>query len=387
MVKYFNIVCNIYRIRGFVLETKGKLVLIADDDERNRVLLEAMLNPLGLKIVKAKDGQEAYEKAINVHPDIILLDIMMPQMDGLESLALLKTNEQTSNIPVVMVTALRDVEDRVKALETGADDFLSKPVDKTELRARVISLLKVKEYNDYMRNYQKKLEAEVESRTRDLKNALNQIRNSSLQTIYILSKAAEYKDEDTGAHVQRMSNYSAAIAKTLGFNGDSVERILYASSMHDVGKIGIPDIVLLKPDKLIGSEWTVMKKHAQIGADILAGSDNGFLRMAQIIAETHHEKWDGSGYPKGLEGKQIPLIGRVVAVADVFDALISKRPYKDPFPLEKAFEILRESSGSHFDPKVVDAFFKSKETILNIKNKYQDDEPSKFVAIKNELNN
>lgn len=365
------------------MNPKGKKILVADDEARNIRLIEAMLMPLEVDLLFAKNGEEAVEKALEYLPDVILMDVMMPVMDGFEAAKKIKDNEKTNSIPVVMVTALREVDDRVKALESGADDFLSKPVDKSELRARLISLLKVKEYNDYMVNYQKKLESEVAERTNQLKMAFDKIKQSSLQTIYILSKAAEYKDEDTGAHIQRMSNYSAEIVRHMGYNEDSIERVLYAASMHDVGKIGIPDKILLKPGKLDPQEWKVMKEHAGIGSDILSGGDSGFLKMAQIIANTHHEKWDGSGYPNGLKGKEIPLIGRIVAIADVFDALVSKRPYKEPFSVEKAISIIQEGKGAHFDPDVVDAFCAIKDKIVEIMKTYSDDEPSKFLSMVN----
>jgi len=314
---------------------------------------------------------------------VILLDIMMPGMDGFEVAQRLKGDEETRIIPIVMVTALREVEDRVKALEAGADDFLSKPADKIEIKARVRSLLKVKAYNDHMRNYQQELEAEVAKRTGQLKEAFERVKGASLETIYRLSRAAEYKDEDTGAHVKRMSRYSAAVARQMALNDTIVDSILYASPMHDVGKIGIPDRILLKPGRLDREECEIMKQHAVIGGQILEGSDTGFIRLAEIIALIHHERWDGSGYPKGLKGKEIPMIGRIVAIADVFDALISKRPYKEPFSIEKSFGIIKESRGSHFDPDVVDAFFAVENEILTIKEKYKEGDESLLVQMAN----
>jgi len=251
---------------------------------------------------------------------------------------------------------------------------LTKPVETTELIARVKSLLKVKAYNDHLRNYQRELEAEVANRTEQLKRALETIKVSSLDTIYRLSRAAEYKDKYTGAHLQRMSHYSAAVARKMGLNEEEVEAILYAAPMHDVGKIGIPDNILLKPGKLDPEdEWEIMKQHAMIGTGILEGPGAGFIKLAGVIASTHHEKWDGSGYPKGLRGAKIPLAGRITAIADVFDALISKRPYKEPFPVETSFHIIKQSKGSHFDPNVVEAFFSVKDEIFSIKEKYQDE--------------
>jgi len=348
-------------------------ILVVDDEERNLRLLKALLTPLGHEVILSLNGEEALEKVREIPPDLILLDVMMPKMDGFEVSRRLKGDEETAIIPIVMVTALEEVEDRIKALEAGADDFLSKPVDKTELKARVQSLLKVKAYNDHIRNYQKELEAEVAKRTNQLRQAYNKIRASSLETIYRLSKAAEYKDKDTGSHILRMSRYSAAVARKMGLKEVNVEGILYASPMHDVGKIGTPDRILLKPGKLNKDEWEIMKQHASNGGQILAGSDAGFIKLADVIALTHHEKWDGSGYPKGLKGLKIPLAGRIAAIADVFDALTSKRPYKEPFSLEKSYSIIKESKGNHFDPDVVDAFFAIEDEILSIKEKYKNE--------------
>jgi len=280
-----------------------------------------------------------------------------------------------------MVTALREVEDRIRALEVGADDFLTKPVDKTELRARVNSLLKVKAYNDHMRNYQKELEDEVAKRTEQLRQAFEKIKIASLDTIFRLSRAAECKDEDTGAHIQRMSHYSAAVARQMGLNDSTVEAMLYAAPMHDVGKIGIPDQILLKPGRLDPDEWEIMKQHTTIGAKIMEGSDAEFIKLAEVIALTHHEKWDGSGYPRGLKGSEIPLAGRIAAVADVFDALTSKRPYKEPFPIEKSFTIIKESRGSHFDREVVDALFAVEDEILSFKEEFQDQHESTLIRM------
>jgi putative two-component system response regulator len=267
-----------------------------------------------------------------------------------------------------MVTALNGVEDRVKALEAGADDFLNKPVDKTELRARVQSLVKVKAYNDHMQNYQKELEAEVAKRTIQLRQALKKLKEASLESIFHLCRAAEYKDENTGDHIKRMSHYASAVARKMGLNKQTVEDLLYTAPMHDAGKIGIPDHILLKPSKLNNKEWETMKQHTIVGAQILAGSGAKFIKLAETIALTHHERWDGSGYPKGLKGSKIPLIGRIAAIADVFDALTSKRPYRmKPFSLKEAFNYIKEGRGRHFDPKVVDAFFATKNEIVLIK--------------------
>jgi putative two-component system response regulator len=349
------------------MDTKVK-ILVVDDEDRNLRLMKLLLTSFGYDVLTASNGEEALEMVHDIPPDVILLDIMMPKMDGFEVAKQLKREEETKIIPIVMVTALNGVEDRVKALEAGADDFLNKPVDKTELRARVQSLVKVKAYNDHMQNYQKELEAEVAKRTIQLRQALKKLKEASLESIFHLCRAAEYKDENTGDHIKRMSHYASAVARKMGLNKQTVEDLLYTAPMHDAGKIGIPDHILLKPGRLDDKEWEIMKQHTLIGAQILAGSGAKFIKLAQVIALTHHEKWDGGGYPEGLKGPKIPLVGRMVAIADVFDALTSRRPYRiKPFSLEEAFDYIKEERGRHFDPEVADAFFAAKDEILSVK--------------------
>ena len=356
-------------------------ILVVDDEARNLRMMEAMLISKGYDAVLVESGKQAIDIIKTCLPDVILLDVMMPGMNGFEVAQVLKANNETCHIPIVMVTSLYDVDDRVKAFEAGADDFLSKPVDKTELIARVRSLIKVKAFHDHLINYQTRLENEVEKRTKQLNKAYGKIRESSFGTIQRLSRAAEYKDEDTGAHIQRMSHYSAAIARQMGMNDTVVESILLAAGMHDVGKIGIPDHILMKPGKLDKEEWQTMKLHTIIGGAILTGEKAGFIRLAERIALTHHEKWDGSGYPRGLSQKKIPIAGRIVAMGDVFDALTSKRPYKEAFSNEKSFSIIRENTGSHFDPDVSKAFFAVTDQILSIKESYKDDEASLLLQM------
>ncbi|MDR0621161.1 MAG: response regulator [Deltaproteobacteria bacterium] len=337
-------------------ETKHPKVMVVDDELLNLKLIAAMLKPQGYEVILANDGKECLAKALADPPDLILLDIMMPGMNGFEVCAHLKKEESLAQVPVVMVTALQDVNDRVKALDEGADDFLTKPVDRMELRARVRSLLKVKAYNDHMVNYRQELESEVKRRTLELAKAHEKLRGASLETIFRLSRAAEFKDEDTGAHIISMSRISARLASRMGLSDQTVESILYASPMHDIGKIGIPDRILLKNGPLNEEEWSIMRLHTIYGGQILENSDIGFLRLGEVIATTHHEKVDGSGYPKGLKGREIPLAGRIVAVADVFDALMSRRPYKPAFSVDQAINIIKEGRGRHFDCDVVDVF-------------------------------
>jgi len=351
---------------------KRPCIMVVDDEEPMRKLLRVNLTVDGYDVITATDGSSALTLLERHKPDLVILDAMMPKMDGFAVAERLKREDETRVIPIVMVTALRELEDRVKAWGLGVDGFLTKPVEDVELMTMVNSLLKVKAYNDYMHDYQKELEAELAKRTKELQRAFRKTKTASLETIYRLARAAEYRDEDTGAHIQRVSHYAAAIARNMGLDDESVESILYAAPMHDVGKIGIPDRILRKSGKLDPGEWEIMKKHTIIGAQILSGSDADFIELAGVIALTHHEKWDGSGYPEGLKGTDIPLAGRITAIADVFDALTSRRPYKETFSIEESLVIIWEGRGSHFDPEVVDALSAIKDEILSIKEKHKD---------------
>jgi putative two-component system response regulator len=349
------------------------LILVVDDQIQNIELLEAHLEPQGYEIVKASNGEEALEKLSKNQIDLILLDVMMPKMDGFEVIRRIRKDPSHRLLPIILVTALHETEDRVKGIDAGCDDFISKPIEKMELLARIRSLLKIKDYNDLMSNYRIELESEVAKRTGELKLAFKMIKAASLDTIYRLSIASEYKDENTGAHIKRMSLYSAAVARHMGMNENEVENILYAAPMHDIGKIGIPDLILGKPAKLNSMEWKIMKQHTVIGANILKGSDAEFIRLGETIAQSHHEKWDGSGYPNKLKGNKIPIAGRIAAIADVFDALTSKRSYKEAFSIDKSLNIIKKRKESYFDPEVVDAFFAIQDEILAIKNQYEKD--------------
>jgi len=351
------------------------VILVVDDKPENIELLEAYLTPQNYKIVAAASGLEALEKLSDNPIDLILLDVMMPGMDGFQVIRRIRQDFTHRLLPIVLVTSLRETEDRVKGIEAGCDDFISKPVDKMELLARVRSLLKIKAYNDLVNNYQKDLESDVMKRTGELKQALEKIKTASLDTIYRLSMAAEFRDDDTGAHIKRVSLYCAAVARRMGLTESDIENILYAAPMHDLGKIGIPDLILLKPARLNPQECEAMKQHTVIGAKILKGSDAEFIRLGETIALCHHEKWDGSGYPKGLKGNEIPIAGRITAIADVFDALTSRRPYKEAFSVEKSLDLIRDGRGIYFDPDAVDAFFAIQDEILAIKKQYDDDKP------------
>jgi len=353
---------------------KKQRILVVDDSRTDRLYLRKILFHEGYEVIEATDGLDALSILSSEVPDLILLDIIMPGIDGIEVAKRIKENDKTSIIPIVMVSSMReDIKYRVNALKAGADDFLNKPVDSMELVARVQSLLKIKAYNEYIYNYKNDLENEVAIRTAELQKAFKKIKEVSLEIIYRLTQAAVYKDEGTGAHIKRVSLYAAAIARAMGLKETIVENILYASPMHDIGKIGIPDHILLKTGKLNQDEWEIMKQHTVIGSKILMKSNVEFIQLGEIIALTHHEKWDGSGYSQGLAGTQIPLAGRITALSDAFDAIGSQRPYKKALPVEKSFEIIKNSRGTHFDPDVVDAFFSIKDEILAIEKQHKDE--------------
>jgi len=333
--------------------TADKRVLIVDDEERNIRLLALVLSDQGYHLDMASDGLEALEKIAEFRPDLVLLDIMMPGMDGFEVCRRLRGDHRSSQMPVIMVTALEDQESRVKGLAAGANDFLTKPVDRTELIVRVHNLLQVKEFNDFLTNHNQLLAEQVAEKTQSLREAY-------VDTVYRLTLAAEYKDQDTAAHIRRISLYSRLMAERLGLDYEQVELIFYASPMHDIGKIGIPDNILLKPGPLTAEEIGVMKGHPEIGAGILGGGTSPVLAIAERIALHHHERWDGGGYPAGLAGEAISLEGRILNLVDQYDALRSKRCYKPPFNHDKTLRILTEGDGrtepGHFEPELLELF-------------------------------
>ncbi len=332
---------------------KLAVVLVVDDEERNVKLLETLLHADGHATLAARNGNEALAIAAAEKPDLILLDVMMPDMDGFETVERLKADPGTRQVPVIMVTALDDRESKLRALEAGAEEFLSKPIDRADLTVRVRNLLRLKEYGDLLANHNLLLEQEVRERTAQLEEAYR-------DTVFTLVRAAEHKDEETGHHVRRISHYCRVLAEAMDLPVELHDAIYNASPMHDIGKIGIPDHVLLKPGGFTPEEWGIMKTHCTLGASILASGTSPYTRMGAEIALNHHERWDGGGYPNGICGEAIPLAARIMQICDVYDALRSRRPYKPPFAHERCVEIITQGDGrtqpGHFDPAVLTSF-------------------------------
>lgn len=357
-------------------------ILIVDDEPINIKVITKYLHELGYTRCQGlSDARQAVAMITREAPDLVILDVMMPFVTGIEILAKLRAKPETAHLPVLVLTAAVDRTTRLSVLESGATDFLNKPIDPSELSPRVRNALALKKFNDSLRHQARDLEVAVRMRTAELEASRQDI-------IHCLARAAEFRDDDTGHHVLRVGRYAGLIAQAMGLGDEMVEQIRQAAQLHDIGKIGIPDSILLKTGKLepdefermqkhtcIGKrvierlpqhEWDELRKHVQIGALILDIPRSPVLQMAARIALTHHEWWNGEGYPIGLAGEDIPLEGRITAVADVFDALSSKRPYKPPFPRERCFQIIADERGTHFDPQVVDAFFLKRDEIVKI---------------------
>lgn len=320
-------------------------ILVVDDEPTNlQVMRQVLQGPY--RLLFATDGARALVIAREQIPQLILLDVMMPGMDGYAVCQALKAEPSTANIPVIFVTALSDAADETKGFDAGCVDYITKPISSAVVRARVrthLSLVRMEE-----------------------------LRETRLQIVQRLGRAAEYKDNETGMHVIRMSHYAQRLALAAGCSADWAEGLLNAAPMHDVGKIGIPDAILQKPAKLTEEEWAVMQTHPRIGAEIIGEHPSGVLKLARSVALYHHERWDGSGYPHALAGEAIPLEARIVAVADVFDALTSERPYKKPWSPEDAMALIQSEAGKHFDPQLVELFVQLMPELLKIRLRWAD---------------
>jgi len=352
-------------------------VLIVDDTEANiDILVETLGDDYELRV--ATDGPSALEQVAEELPDIILLDVMMPGMDGYEVCSRLRESHHTRGVPVIFLTAMNDAQDEKKGLELGAVDYITKPFNPGLVKARVRNHIELKRHRDH-------LEEIVEERTREL--ALMQE-----VTIESLAALAEYRDPETGGHIRRTKSYVRLLATHLMsrnryldvLNESSIDLLYKSAPLHDIGKVGVPDNILMKPGKLTDEEFEEMKKHTVYGRDAIMTAlrrlgENSFLRFAREIAETHQEKWDGTGYPHGLKGEEIPLSGRLMAIADVYDALISRRVYKMPFTHAKAVAIIRDGRGKHFDPVMVDAFLELQDEFRKVAIEFADYEEERVA--------
>ena len=369
-------------------ESNGKFtVLVVDDSDMNRDLLLRRLRKMDLDLFEAGNGEEALKTMEQHSFDLVLLDIMMPVMDGYETLEHMQKNEDTQRIPVIMITALDDVDSAVRCIDMGAVDYVTKPFNPTLLKSRVTACLERKRLSDEDENRRLQTELSNEYLSEQVREKVREISQSQLAAIFAMSKLAESRDPETGEHLERMREYCKILSEQLSrmpkyrptIDREFVDNIYAASPLHDIGKVGVDDSVLLKPGKLNAEEWEQMKLHPVIGAETLREVDrqhpgNSFIKTGIAIAEGHHEKWDGSGYPHGLAGENIPFVARILALGDVYDALTSKRCYKEAFSHEKSVSIILEGDGNHFDPDIVLAFRETETEFQSIRNSFEDSE-------------
>ncbi|MDH5323910.1 MAG: response regulator [Gammaproteobacteria bacterium] len=362
-------------------------ILVVDDNEMNRDMLLRRLRPMGFRVETATDGAEALDALQREPYDLVLLDIMMPVMDGFEVLKCMKQDNTLRTVPVIMITALDDSSSAARCIDMGAEDYLTKPFDPTLLKARVGACLERKRLHDKEAHYRTQIEMYNSQLQERVQQQVQEISQAQLGAIFAMSKLAESRDPETGEHLERMREYCRILSQQLSrltkyqekIDAAFISDIYAASPLHDIGKVGIDDSVLLKPGKLTADEWQVMRLHPVIGAETLKEVDkqhpgNTLIRMGVEIASAHHERWDGGGYPYGLRGEEIPLVARILALGDVYDALTSKRCYKDAFSHEKSRGILVEGSGNHFDPEVVDAFIATEDEFKRVREYFQDSE-------------
>ena len=347
-------------------QCQNATILIVDDQMTNILLLGSILQNAGYtRIHSTQDPTKVVSLVKELNPDLICLDIRMPQINGFQVLGQMKGVQKDVHLPILVLTSEEDRETRLRALDSGATDFLLKPFDKIEVLMRIQNLLDTSLLHRTILLQKETLEETVRIRTQQLKE-------TQLEIVHRLAQAAEHRDNETGSHIVRMSHYALVLGRACGMNEDECDILFHATPMHDVGKLGIPDRILLKPGKLDADEWEIMKQHTVIGAKLLSNSQSPVLQMGETIALTHHERWDGSGYPNRLAGEDIPLVGRICAIADVFDALSSKRCYKEPWPLENVLKELRSLSGIQFDPRLLEMFDELLPVIMNIQRTHAD---------------
>jgi putative two-component system response regulator len=352
-------------------DAKKSSLLVVDDTPDNISVLRGILGAdYAIKI--ANCGELALEIVAEQPPDLILLDVMMPGMSGHEVCRQLKENAATRHIPIIFVTALGDAEDETLGFELGAADYITKPIKASIVRARVQAHLALTDQRRYLEQLVAERTSELERSNQQLENSNRQLEQTHIVMLQQLGRAADYRDNDTGKHVVRVGNFSKLLGLASGLPEPQAELLMYASMMHDIGKIGVPDHILLKPGKLTEEEFEVMKRHPIIGAEIIGEHDAEVMQMAKQIALGHHEKWNGKGYPRGLSGESIPLVGRIVAIADVFDALTCIRPYKRAWSIESALELIEKEAGQHFDPELSKLFLGMETEVRRIATKYSD---------------
>ena len=337
-------------------------VMIVDDEELNIMILEELVSSQNHKVTAFENPLDALDYVKSNEPDIVLIDYMMPEMDGIELTKHIKV--QYPDMIVVMITAAGEQKDlKIQALEAGVTDFLLKPIETIEVQLRLRNLAELRYSKKIMKKYNKNLEE-------DVRKATEQILEGYHEALQIISNAAEYRDPETSNHINRVAHYSKLIGEKLGLSSEEQEIIFYASPLHDVGKIAIPDAILLKPGKLTDEEFDIMRTHSLSGFEILKDAKNPYLKAGAEIALSHHERYDGNGYPNKVRGEDIHLYSRVTAVADVFDALTSSRPYKEAWPFEKAIQLIESEKGGHFDPVIVSLFVENIDQIQEIFNHF-----------------
>ena len=340
-------------------------IMIVDDSPTSVMFLERMLSQYGFKnIVSVGDPRMVMEKYLEYEPDLLLLDLVMPYLNGFDILEQLDELTESSYLPVIVITSQNDKENKLKALSLGAQDFIGKPFDDSEVLTRISNFLNVRQMQNKIKNYNQWLEEKIRENNEEI---------SALQTDLILRllRAAETRDYNTGGHIIRIGKYAYILSRALGMSEEKSRKMAEACKMHDIGKIGIPDGILLKNGKLTDEEWEIMKTHSVKGAEMLRDSPSDNLKLAEEIALTHHEKWDGSGYPNGLKGEDIPLSGRIMALIDVFDALLNDRPYKKAWNMEQTVFYIQTESGRHFDPKIVVAFMENLTKFTEVYHSFQ----------------